>query len=220
MIPDPRRFANRLLRPHWIFAITLAVVGAMIIGQGALFVGQYAMLRMKAARVKPIITSAFSNVAYPGDEALRGSDEGDEPFELERSLVGKNDWRKLDSTLLAETADDICFLSDEAFHFYLPAYLIADLDGRLPSSSLEFLLCHGLDDQTRNERVNPRRYGDQTWFETTRQRYALFSREEAAAIVAYLKFKQQSNDFLRDRIEQALRNFWMAKAGLADESAG
>jgi hypothetical protein len=41
------------------------------------------------------IRAAFASVKYPGDKKLRGSDQGDEPFMVEREFYGKNDWNTL-----------------------------------------------------------------------------------------------------------------------------
>jgi hypothetical protein len=162
------------------------------------------------------ITSAFAAVEYPGDWCLRGSNEGDEPYLLEEEFRGKTDWRLLDANFLDQAPNGLgsalSFFSDEAFHFFLPAYMVADVAGQLERSDPAFHLIHGLDNESRNELINPLRYGRRTWFEHARNKFAIFSREEAAAIVAYLIFKRESNDFLPDRIDQALANYWNERA--------
>src|SRR6266436_2057798 len=84
---------------------------------------------------KGVIREAFARVQYPGDWCLRGSNEGEEPFLLEEEFRGKTDWHALDGGFLDQApagfGTALCFFSDEAFHFYLPAYLIADMDGQL-----------------------------------------------------------------------------------------
>jgi hypothetical protein len=144
--------------------------------------------------------------------------EGDEPFLLEREFAGKNDWTRLDAAFLDQAPDGyasaLSFFSDEAFRFYLPAYLIADIDGALGSSDPVFHLCHGLDNSSKDERVNPRRYGKQTWFDLMSRKFGIFTREESKAIVEYLKFKGEADDFMKERIDQALKNYWFARAGI------
>ena len=138
--------------------------------------------------IKALIRNAFAATEYPGDWCLRGSSEGEEPFLLEREFRGKSDRWSLDPAFLDQAPDGfataLCFFSDEAFRFYLPAYLLADLDGHLRSANPVFNLCHGLDDSSRNKRINPRRYRERTWFEDCCHRFAMFTREQAAAIVA------------------------------------
>ena len=166
-------------------------------------------------RVKEQIRMAFVTVEYPGDWCLRDSNEGDEPFLVERDFKGKTDWRALDTGFIDQSpeglASALSFFSDEAFHFYLPAYMIADLDDLLERSNPVFHLTHGLDDSSRRERINPRRFGERTWADYTRCKFAMFAREEAAAIAAYLKFKAETDVFNREDIEQALRNYWIER---------
>ena len=172
-----------------------------------------------AETLKASIRAAFAGVEFPGNWCLRGSNEGDEPFFVEREFASKNDWTRLDAKFLDQAPEGfgsaLSFFSDEAFHFYLPAYLIADIDGRLERSDPAFHLCHGLDDETKDQRINPRRFGERTWFDAERCKFAIFNRAEAVAIVKYLKFKRDSDEFMKDSIEQALKNYWLDRAGVA-----
>jgi hypothetical protein len=162
------------------------------------------------------VASAFAAVEYPDDWCLRGSNEGDEPYLLEREFKCKTDWHALDPAWLDRTpggfASALSFFSDEAFHFYLPAYLIADLRGQLGYSNPVHHLTHGLGESSRHERINPRRYGERTWFEQARHQFAMASQEEAVAIVAYLTFKRNADEFERGRIDEALKNYWSDRA--------
>src|SRR5438034_1764090 len=104
-------------------------------------------------QIKAHIYQAFARIEYPGDWCLRGSNEGDEPSLLEDEFRGKRDWQSLDPAFLDQAPDGfasaLCFFSDEAFRFYLPAYLIADLDGLFQRVDPVYHLCHGLDDTSR-----------------------------------------------------------------------
>lgn len=175
---------------------------------------------MDKASLKAIIQKAFADVEYPGDRHLRDSGEGKEPFLLEQEFKGKSDWKTIDPAFLDRAPDGyasaLSFFSDEAFHFYLPAYLIADIDGHLQVSQPVFHLTYGLDDDSRNERVNPRRFGARTWFESARHKFSMFDKAEAAAIVAYLSFKRDSDDVVelqQRHIDEAIRNYWKERAG-------
>lgn len=81
-----------------------------------------------------LIREAFAGVDYPGDWCLRGSNDGTEPYLLEKAFQGRKDWRVLDANFIDSAPDGFAtalgFLSDEAFRFYLPAYVIADLRRR------------------------------------------------------------------------------------------
>jgi len=165
--------------------------------------------------VKEQIRSAFAHVEYPGDWCIRGGDEGEEPYLIERDFRGKTDWRLLDPEFIDQSPDGLgsalSFLSDEAFHFYLPAYLIADIDGRLKHSNPLFHLTHGLDDSSRGERINPRRFGDRTWCDAARYKFAMFTKDEASAIVGYLQYKAETDPDEQESVEASLRNYWNEK---------
>lgn len=167
-------------------------------------------------KVEVQIFSAFAPVEYPGDWCLRGSNEGDEPYLLEEEFKGKTDWRILDAKFLDQAPDGygsaLSFFSDEAFHFYLPAYMIAAIRGLLERADPVHHLTHGLDESLRRERINPRRYGKRTWFEHARHKFAIFNREESAAIVGYLTLRRDADEFERQRIDEALRNYWYGQA--------
>jgi hypothetical protein len=158
------------------------------------------------------IRRAFATAERPGNWALRGSSEGDEPYEVEAAFADKDDWRTLDAAFL-DTAPDglasaLSFLSDEAFRYFLPAYLIADLRGALDSVDPVFHLCHGFADDSRHQPVNPRRYGTRTWFDRSSHRMSTFTAAESRAIVEYLRWRGGKDDFDRATIDQAIRNYW------------
>lgn len=171
---------------------------------------------MDPDKLKTQVRDAFSDVEFPGDWCLRGSNEGDEPFLLEQEFQGKSDWRALDAEFLdqapGEYSTALCFFSDEAFRFYLPAYITADIDGHLKSVDVVSHLTHGFTDAGKLEKVNPRRYGERTWFESASHKMAVFNRKQAVAIVAYLKFKREKEDYWQESIDQALTNFWVSRA--------
>jgi hypothetical protein len=169
--------------------------------------------------LKRQIIAAFADVEYPGDWCLRGSDEGDEPYRLEKEFQGKNDWSALAPEFIDNApgglASALSFFSDEAFRFYLPAYVIADIDQKLSRADPLFHLTHGLDDESKGERINPRRFGDRTWFEYQRFKFSIFSVPQVRALIGYLEYKRGLEDlpeFQRAQIEQALRNYWNGRA--------
>lgn len=173
--------------------------------------------------VKAQIREAFAGVPYPGAEHLINSYEGEEPFRVENDFKSKRDWRALDPEFIDQSPDGLAsalnFFSHEAFRFYLPAYLIADLDHRLKRVNPVFHLTHGLDDLSSRERINPQRYGDKTWAYYARERFSAFTREQAAAVVAYLTLKRDTNDWERGDIAEALRNYWSERAVTPDKNS-
>jgi hypothetical protein len=171
------------------------------------------------ATVKAQIRKAFSRGVYPGDWCLTNSREGTEPGLLEEEFKGKTDWRTLDPSFIDQTPDGfgtaLNFFSDEAFRFYLPAYLLADLDGKLSHANVVFALTHGLDNESREKRINPQRYGERTWFEHARHKFAIFNADEVKAIVSYLRYKLSTDavtDYEKGHINDALKSYWASRA--------
>jgi hypothetical protein len=156
------------------------------------------------------IRAAFTTACYPGDANLRGSDMGCEPYEIEAVYKGRDDWRELDAAFVDRAG--LGFLSPEAFRFYLPAFLLADIAGALMTETPWFRLSHGLDDVGKIDRVNPRLYGELTWFEEQSARFAAFTPAEARAVVGYLAFVLARDGDISGTIAQAIDNFWRAKA--------
>jgi hypothetical protein len=146
---------------------------------------------------------------YPGDDAIRGGDMGCEPEEVAALYRGKTDWRGLDPEFLDRAG--LGFLSAEAFRFYLPAFLLADLANRLQTETPAFRLSHGLDNLGRVNRVNPNLYGELTWFEHMSARFSLFTAEEASAICGYLRWTAGRDDGDLPAL-QAVANYWWPKA--------
>ena len=161
------------------------------------------------------IKGSFQDIKYPGDWCLRGSNEGEEPYLLEKEFKGRDDWTNLSSKFLDQAPDGfssaLSFFSDEAFRFYLPAYIIADLNNKLEETDVLFHLCHCFTDLNKNSQINPQRYGEKTWFDTGSYKFSVFNKEQARLIIEYLKFKKKNGDLLdseKKEIEEALNSYW------------
>jgi hypothetical protein len=172
------------------------------------------------------IHRAFAATEYPGENFLQGSFDGCEPYEEVSPFKSKKDWRGIEADFLDAHADALSFFSEGAFRFFLPAYLIADVHGQLSTADPLFHPTHGFYDTTielptkgrvfvikqgRSAFVNPRRYGATTFYDYARYRLSVFTREEASAIVAYLRFKRDLDPDVFDRaaIDAALESFWL-----------
>lgn len=184
---------------------------------------------VKKALVIQQIQLAFEENEYPGDQFLQGSFDGEEPFEAVKPFRGKEQWQSLAPDYLDRHADALSFFSEAGLRFFLPAYLIADLNDELLAADPLFLLTHGFYDLTithqtpagdfdrkigKNAFINPRRYGALTFFDYARYRLSVFNRQEAGAIVAYLTYKKEQDPHLPDNavIEAALDLFWLDRA--------
>lgn len=180
------------------------------------------------------IRRAFASAVRPPDAFLAGSREGCEPEESVAPFRGR-DSTTIESTVLDGSHDALSFFSEGALRYFLPAYLVADIRHELRTADPVFHLTHGLSGfesevaaggRTWIRRhggdalLNPRRYGAISWRDHARFRLAVFSREEAAAIVAYLRWRAEHDDDGCDReaIEEALHRFWLERARTAPTS--
>ena len=181
----------------------------------------------KKDAVLETIRAAFGENDYPGDRYLQGSMEGCEPFEEVGPFQGRVNWQDIEADFLDAHGAALSFFSEAGFRFFLPAYLIADVSGRLMYAEPLFHLTHGFSDGEveaptkvrtfrikfgKSQIVNPRRYGAMTSYDYARYRLSVFTREEAQAIVAYLEFKRQSAAIEEERIDAALNGFWLERA--------
>jgi hypothetical protein len=175
------------------------------------------------------IHEAFGNNEYPGDGFLLGSFEGCEPFDEVAPFKGKTDWRTIDAAFLDGHACALSFFSEAGFRFFLPAYLVADLQGKIRTADPLFDLTHGFSDSSvevptktrvftrrlgKSVFLNPRRYGGMTWYDYARYRSSVFTKEEAKAIVAYLGYKRDSDSSGLDKgnREGALESYWIERS--------
>lgn len=175
------------------------------------------------------IYKAFGQNEYPGDRFLQGSFEGCEPYEEIAPFKQMKDWQNIDSKLLDAHYVALNFFSEAGLRFFLPAYLVADLREELQTAEPLFVLVHGfsevsIEHQTpiglfvrktgRSTFINPKRYGTMTFYDYARWRLSVFSREEAQAIVAYLRYKREADlDNLHTAaIDAALNLYWLERA--------
>ncbi|MGD8426540.1 MAG: hypothetical protein PVH63_02860 [Balneolaceae bacterium] len=175
---------------------------------------------------KPLIhriINAFTEVEPPPAWCLSNSREGTEPAALEEEFSEIPHWKDLSPTFLDATPDGfgtaLGFFSDEAFRYYLPAYLVASVRNELSRVDPVFHLIHGLDNSSKDVPLNPRRYGSRSWGDYARFRHSIFSAKQAAAIAAYLEHERRSalrTESECRRIREALDNYWNFQARAAN----
>ena len=162
--------------------------------------------------IRSLVYSAFENVDPPPSWCLVKSFEGDEPSLLEQEFSNKREWKSLDAKFLNQASNGyssaLSFFSDEAFRCYLPAYMIADLDDKLPDVNIVSHLTLSFSDAQKEKAVNPRRYGHRTWQDVGRYKFSIFSQDQKEAIKAYLMYKASIDEFDSELINQAFRNYW------------
>lgn len=167
--------------------------------------------------------------ASPGDRLLRVSTADEEIA----ALLGATDWRTIDPALLDGHYDLLGVLAEASLRFLMPAYIVADLRDQLLTADPVFALVHGfsefvmpLPDGGEHRSggatlLGPARYGALTWDDMTRHRLSVFTREESAAIVAYLEHRRDADTLGVDgpRIAVALDAFWNERARVAPTAA-
>lgn len=180
-------------------------------------------------RVIEQIRQAFRDTEHPGDPFLQGSHEGCEPAEATAPFRGVTHWMEVDPAVLDPNYTALSFFSEGGFRHFLPAFLIADLQGRLQTADPVFHLTNGFSDRVvkipagsrvyektigKSAFVNPRRYGAMTWHDHAQAQLSVFAREEAVAIVAYLEWKRDADPhgMHREEIDAALDGFWCRRA--------
>jgi hypothetical protein len=180
-------------------------------------------------RVIEHIRQAFCETERPDDAFLQGSREGCEPGESVAPFIGVSDWSQLDPAILDASYNALSFFSEGGFRYFLPAYLIADLQDRLQTADPVFHLTNGFSGKVvelpagqriyektigKSAFVNPRRYGAMTWYDYARCQLSVFTREEAGAIVAYLEYKWDADPrgLNPEEINAALDTFWRDRA--------
>jgi hypothetical protein len=191
---------------------------------------------MTADDVIASIRAAFTG-EYPGDRWLVGSSEGCEPAEEAGAFVGCTRWEDVEPAFLDGHYSALSFFSEAGFRFFLPAFLVADLRDRLLTADPVGHLTLGFDERASEIPVdgrtfvrpyggstllNPLRYGAMTTEDYARFRLSVFTREEAAAIVAYLEYKRDRESIpdLRAPIVSALEKFWLERAAAAPTTEG
>jgi hypothetical protein len=178
------------------------------------------------------IQQAFRDTEHPGDAFLQGSHEGCEPGESVAPFIGVTDWSQMDTPVLDASYTALSFFSEGGFRYFLPAYLIADLEERMRTAEPLFHLLNGFFDRVieipaerrvyknaigKSAFVNPLRYGAMTWHDHARCQFSVFTREEAGAIVAYLEYKRDADPqkLYAEEINTALDSFWRDRAANA-----
>lgn len=162
------------------------------------------------------IILAFSDVPYPGDDNLTDSTYGEEPAALIKDFSGKTNWQALTPEFLDQAPDGwgtaLCFFSGAALQFYLPAYLIADINGQLFTADPMPRLCSSLTPLGGMKKI-AKAWGGGTMGDYARRDFEPYSVAQVKAIVDYLWWRLETDETGDNiTIEQALENYWLERA--------
>ena len=170
-----------------------------------------------------LITAAFQAAPYPGHAFLQGSFDGCEPADEIAHFKGHAHWAELEPAFLDARYCALSFFSEAGFRFYLPAYLTADIRRQLRTADPAFHLTHGFSDRSYEERREAEPWCPAGEAPTSsirgamgRSRGRTMPAEEAAAIVAYLRWRQRAEQVTDENesrgIDAALTGFWLERA--------
>lgn len=154
------------------------------------------------------ISKAFSEVTFPGNDQLVESSYGDEPVLVKDHFKDRTDWKTLDREFL-DFDGALSFLSNKALHFYIAAFMIADINEPLDFNDPSIRLCWALTPQSENKKI-AQAFGSRTIGERAKKSFDAFTSEQASAVVAYLRWKllHDENNYT---IIQALDHYWLKR---------
>lgn len=155
------------------------------------------------------ITRAFAKSIFPGNANIAHSTYGDEAALVAAHFKGQHNWQSLSSQFI-DYDGALAFFTDEAFRFYLPAYLIADVREELALNFPVTSLCTPFTRAFGDQKL-AQVFGGGTIRERYEVRFSIFSKSEVVVIVEYLRWKLAQDDFNADTIQHALETYWLAR---------
>lgn len=150
-------------------------------------------------RVLGLVRSAFRDVALGEGVGLREGEGLDEyadakTLEFYRTQDEKQDWSAIPVADLDRYCSSLSFFDADGMRFHLPAYLVADLEGRLQTADVLFHLVYVA-------------HGAASRFDTLSA-----AQREAVREFLLLRLSDPHREFQHPMIEAALRDYWTAPA--------
>jgi hypothetical protein len=107
-------------------------------------------------------------------------------------------WWAANNTLIDENFDDMPLFTPEAYHYYLPTFLLRALDTFDPDNMVAQFCVYNL---------SPEKTADDTWY---RLRLDQFTPDEVSVIGTFLEYIRADERFAEyhDDAEAAIRDFW------------
>jgi hypothetical protein len=107
-------------------------------------------------------------------------------------------WWSADNTLIDENFDDLPLFTPEAYHYYLPAFLLRALDTFDPDNLVAQFCVYDL---------SPKETAEDPWF---RRRLNQFTPDEVSVIATFLEYVRADERFAQyhEDAEVAIRHFW------------
>jgi hypothetical protein len=148
-------------------------------------------------QVLNLIREAFAGVTLGEGVGLREADGLDDYADAEtlaryREQDEKREWTAIPPADLDRYYCSLSFFDADGMRFHLPAYLVADLEGKLQTGDALFHLVHLADGAT--------------------ERFSSLSAAQCAAVREFLllRLSDPEHEFTHPLIETALREYWVA----------
>ena len=157
-----------------------------------------------------LIRSAFPHrIANPLPLISPETHRDEEVIETERTFAGVTDWTNLSAHALdSGWASGLAFLSDEAVCFFIPAYLVADVGGKLARADPVSALINGLDGRHGSTHATEGMTAEQR----AQERWRRLTRAQCEVVAGYLRHKHFKEPHLQDAIAPALNRYWLPRA--------
>jgi len=147
--------------------------------------------------LKELIAEAFQGVQLGSGVGLwQGEAVDDYKSETEQAIERlkdeKLDWSKIPDEHLYGCEVSLCYFDPEGMRFHLPAFLLAEIDGKTNTGPLFHLT--SLD-------------------EYALSKFALLTEPQRVSVIAFLRWCLENPDYESSRadIERALREYWEAR---------
>lgn len=145
------------------------------------------------------VRRAFEATPRPADDDMVGSMQGDEPAEYGLEFRGV-DWRALHPEFISFNSAALSFFTPEAFRYFIPAFVIADIHGESGNANPLFHLTNALADEA-----------DELHGHSVAKLSRLVA-DEREALRAYLEWRADEDEYGRREIRRALRAYWKRQA--------
>jgi len=129
------------------------------------------------------ITDAFSSIPHPGKENVT-EHQCEECDEL-RDTFGPLEWQRVPPEIIDANFGQLPLFTPEAFRYFLPSYILRCLDNFDSENSVCEFVIYAVA-PTGGEDWEKKRYAE---------RISLFSSEQRAAVAAFLKHVQATEEF-------------------------
>lgn len=140
----------------------------------------YSQEKLKSLKTK--IVEAFDNVTNP--KSFIVEHECEECFEVRKTFLNK-DWKQITEKILQENYDKLPLFSPEAFHCFLPAYLIYSLEHFKEDEVCDFVV-YGLMAKQNQIKAKP---------EYWKNRFQYFSKAQADLVSEFMDLAIQSGEY-------------------------